>query len=183
MRGSRVPMCTNSSWLVWTDSEPTRVPSSHFGAGLDEQLAQQRAVAPGFVLAIAADRQVGPVGESGEQGQQALSDRGAHFGAVAPHVRAPARRRELVRVRVAHQLGARSEVRDPDVVVVEARVVRLPDAARRPPDRPQSEPLVRKSRTSEADDAYRHYRPSAVRRMLSSMTFLSNPLNGRTIRQ
>lgn len=61
------------------------------GATLQQQFPQHRTVAAGFILAVAADREIGVLRQSGQQIERSAVLWTAHFSAVALHERRPLR--------------------------------------------------------------------------------------------
>ena len=76
------------------------------GAALNQQVSQERAVAPRLVRAVAADREIRPGGERGKQANEALCGRLAHLAAIAPNVGRPALVGPLLRQRPRDEPGA-----------------------------------------------------------------------------
>src|SRR6185369_1952989 len=85
---------------------------------LPQQLPQYRAMAPLLVLAVAPHREIGPVGERGEEREEPVALGVLHLSAVAADELVPARIGDGLRHQPAHQLGARGEIGDPDVIEI-----------------------------------------------------------------
>src|SRR5262249_14803798 len=120
---------------------------------LCQDLAQHGPVAPRLVFAVAADAEVGLLRQRGEEREQALRRRRAHLGAEAPRELRPARVAPRFRDRPRQERAARREVRRPQIVVVEPRVIRFPDAARRTPHRAEPQSFAACARRPQPDDA------------------------------
>src|SRR5438552_15832322 len=88
----------------------------------------------------------------GEQLDQALRARLAHFAPIVARVLRPARVVPGLGQRPAHPLLARRELGKPQVVEVAARVVGLAHAARRPPHRADAQTLAALPRVAQAHD-------------------------------
>src|SRR5258705_1770137 len=131
---------------------------------LHEQLAQDRAMALVLALAVAADREVRLVGQPCEELERALTRGLPHLAPVALRVAAPARGRERLRERPAHQLRARRQLRVPDVEEIAAGIVGLAHAPWEPAYRTQPQPLARRARSSQPD--YADHRGSGSSRRL-----------------
>src|ERR1700741_752858 len=112
-----------------------------------QQLPQDRPVAALLVLAIAADRKIRVVRQLGEKLEQALGGRRLHLPPIPLHESLP------VPVSASDELRARRQVRQPDIVEVEARIVRLLHAARRPPHGAKAQALAARARATETDYA------------------------------
>lgn len=100
------------------------------GATLQQQFPQHRTVAAGFILAVAADREIGVLRQSGEQIKQSPGMRAAHFGAVTAHEMCPLGFAGSVQTDT-DGLCARGKVRAPHVVPVLRRELALGHAPRR----------------------------------------------------
>src|SRR6185503_1152305 len=126
------------------------------GPVLGQQLLQQRAVAEGLVLAIAADREIGLVRQPCQQLDDALRAGLGHLRPVALGECRPAMLVELPRGGEADQRRARSELREPQVEVVALRILGLLHPARQPAHRAQPEPFAGRARAAKPDYPDRH---------------------------
>ena len=79
-----------------------------------------------------------------------------HVLAIAANERLPARVGPRLRLRPRHQVGRRRELRQPDVVIVLASVVLLPDSPGWPTHGPDAEAFPRTSWFAESDNEERH---------------------------
>src|SRR5208337_2779722 len=136
---------------------PRIVAEGHFNksAPLDQELAQHRAMATRFVLAIATYREVAAAGQRGERLDGVAVVRSRHLGAVLPGEGGPLGGR-LGRLTELHGLEARREVGEPHVVPVPRCEFGLGHAARRTADRPDARALAPRPRAAEPDDANCH---------------------------
>src|SRR5690349_3965729 len=101
-----------------------------------------------LVLAIAANGEIRLVRQRGEQIKHAAVIGPRHFGTITPRKCRPLAGR-MTRQGEFYGVRGRCEVRQPDVVPVARREPRLRNAARRPPHRPNSQSLARKSRRAQ----------------------------------
>src|SRR5690349_2521257 len=108
---------------------------------------------PRLVFAVTPDAEIGGARERREQRDQASCGRRAHLGAVAARELRPAAIAPRPGLRPRDQRLGRREIRQPGVVVIEARVVALLYAARRPPHGAEPRALVLRPRRAEAHDA------------------------------
>src|SRR5574341_953930 len=130
---------------------------------LPQQLAQDRAVAARLVLAIAADREVRMMRQRGKQLGQAPRRGGFHFLEITTRKLSPALVRPGLSDRPSEERFARREIRQPEVVVIAPREIRLAHAARRAPHGAEARALAFGARATEPDDANRHFRfPSGM---------------------
>ena len=109
-----------------------------------------------FVLAVAADGEVGVVRKGGEGVEEAAGIGFGHFGFVALREARPGFGIVERGLHGAEEGGAGREVREPDVVPVVLRKPGLRDAARRPPDSSQSHSFIGSSGCAESNDSDCH---------------------------
>src|SRR5882724_10067618 len=138
--------------------------SPHLRAALLQQLAEQAPVATGLILTVAADREVGGVGEGGQEVQGSAVLGSGHLGPVPPREGGP-----LTVGRGAprglHRFRARRQVGIPDVVEVPLRVLALRHAPRRMPNRSDPQPLAGEPGAPQSYDPYRHRLTSSPARV------------------
>ncbi len=126
-------------------------------------------MAAGLLLAVAAGRQVGGVGEGGQQGQIVPRGRDGHLGLVLFAEGGPLGR-GLGALAQLHGLGAGGQVGEPDVVPILAGEFRLGHAAGRAAHGTDTQPLVRETGAAETHDGQCHGRT-----YFSSATFSAWP--------
>src|SRR5262245_11699956 len=154
---SATPACSircTTRWPAPAAARRSRRPASGARSGFGEQLAKHRSVAPRFVFAIAAHADVRLPRQRGQERKQPLRLRLAHLGAVLSRERRPARVGPRVGLRPCNERRGRRQLGQPDVVVVEPRVVLLLHASRRTADRADPQAFITRARRSEANDAY-----------------------------
>src|SRR5581483_6484940 len=115
-----------------------------------------------LVLAVAADGEVGVMRQRRERRDVVSRIRDAHLAAIAPREGFPSRRRERLGHHPAEQLEARREVREPNVVVIELRVIALLHAARRLAHGAEPQALAFLARRAQTDDAHAHANSSSI---------------------
>src|SRR5262249_25504872 len=146
---------------------------SRIRAGIDQQLAQYGSMTSCFIVAVATDAEVRVRGEPREEREQAPGCRRAHLGTIATGELRPARVGPWLRGCPGDQRRARRQLRQPQIVIVEARVVALLHTARRTPDGAAPQPFVPRPRRSEPDDANHRLLYSAS--VTASPHFVSPP--------
>ena len=102
----------------------------HQRAALEEDLAQHRAVAAGFIGTITTDGEVGLMGQRRENIQRCTLIGRGHFRPVLFHEAIPVPFRPS-RERLLDQCRARRQRRQPDIVEILRGILRLPYASRR----------------------------------------------------
>jgi len=100
----------------------------HLGTLLCEEFAQLGAMAMGFVFTVAADGEIGVMGESGEEFDGVAVFGRGHFGAVLLDEFGPLSR-SVGGEGEFHDRKARGEVRKPDVLPVLGSEFRFGDTA------------------------------------------------------
>ena len=124
-------------------------------AAIRQQLAKHGAMATRLVLAVAAEREVGPKRERGEKVQRAAGRPFGHLGFEGADEGIPFRGR-AGGLALRHQPGAGRQVRIPDVEPVVGGVAFLADAARRTAHGADPGPLMRIAGCAQANDPKRH---------------------------
>jgi hypothetical protein len=125
------------------------------GTLLSEQFAQFGTVAMRFVFAVAADGEIGAMGERGEEFDGVGVLRRGHFGAVLFDEFVPLGR-SLGRKAQFHRRKTRGEVGEPDVVPVLQREFRFGHAPWRAAYGADPQTFVFRSRGAKSDDADSH---------------------------
>ncbi len=120
-----------------------------------QQLPQNGAMAAGLLLAVATHRQIGGVGEGGQQRQIVSGCRGRQLRLVRFAEGRPLGR-GLRGLPQLHGFAARGEVGEPDVIPVLAGKLGLWYAAWRATYRADPQPLVGEAGRAETDDGERH---------------------------
>lgn len=126
------------------------------GATIGEQLAEDRAMAAGLVLAIAADGEVCLVGEGGEQVEEVGRFRLLHLGAKFPLEGLPAAGVVAGFQGNSHQAGRGRQRRQPDIVEAAFGEVGFGDAAGRTADGADAQAFLGQARGAEANDGEGH---------------------------
>jgi hypothetical protein len=129
---------------------------AEIGAAVGEETAEDGAVAEGLVLAIAADGQVGWVGEGGEEVEEVGGVGLLHLGAKFSLEGFPGAGVVAGMESESDQIGGGREGREPEVVEVSLGEVGPGDAAGRTADGAEAETFVRLARSAEADDGDGH---------------------------
>lgn len=122
---------------------------------VDEKLLQDRPMAASLVLTIAAHREIRRMRQRGQQFQIVLCVARSHLGPVLPGERRPLRRRCRF-LSEFHRLDARRQIREPDVVPILPRELRLRHPAWRTPDGPDPRAFSCRAGSAETNNAYAH---------------------------
>src|SRR5687767_6002360 len=138
-----------SSWPV--TSSQSACSSADTGPPGHEQFAQQGPVAARLVLAIAADREVGPARQRGQEVERLRGLGSLHFGAVAPGEAPPSGRTVDAPPKLQRRMAGRQH-REPDVVPVAGGEPGLGDATRGPAHGPEPQDFAGGARGSKPDD-------------------------------
>jgi len=156
---------------------------SYSRPGVTEQLSQHRPVTTGFVLTVAAHRQLLPGRERRQQPNQPLHRWLSHLGPVATRERRPPPWAERFRECPRDQWGAGGQLRKPDVVVIAPGEVLLPDPPWRTPYGAEAETFAGLTGRAETDDPDGHPqrgRTNAPRRLGATSRYASRSRSSRS---
>src|SRR5512138_2825130 len=98
------------------------------------------------VLAVTPDREIRLPPERSKKRDDALRVWACHLPEIALCISRPAGVGPRLRLCVGDQLAARSDLREPDIEEIPARVILFFDAARQQPHRTETEPFAARSR-------------------------------------
>ena len=134
--------------MTETASSEPRVP-------LREQFSQDRTMTTRLVLAIAADREVGPVRQRSQRVENVTGVRLLHLSAVTPDERLP-RTFRVAGESDRNKLRTRRQIRKPDVVPVVRRLARARNTARRTPHSADAHAFITNAGSAQSDDSNGH---------------------------
>jgi hypothetical protein len=118
----------------------------------EQQFAEQRSVAAPGILAIAPNRKIRLLAERAQQRNRTLRLGTCHLAQIPLRVCGPADVGPWLRLRIRHQLAARSDLRQPHVEEILSCVILFPDTARQQPHGAETKPLTARSRRAKAYD-------------------------------